>query len=112
LGRYNDIYEPPREIVKHVNQSRLVEMERSRAQGFCCGGGGGRFWMEERVGKRISEMRVEQVIEVGVDVLASACPYCLQMFEDAVKAKEAEESIKVLDIAEIVAMNLVTDTSD
>jgi Fe-S oxidoreductase/nitrate reductase gamma subunit len=112
LGRYNDIYEPPRDIVKHVSQSSPVEMERSRASGFCCGGGGGRFWMEEKVGKRISEMRVEQVMETRADVLASACPYCLQMFEDAVKAKEAEESIKVLDIAEIVAMNLVMDTSN
>jgi Fe-S oxidoreductase len=112
LGRYNDIYEQPRDVVKHVSQSSPVEMERSRASGFCCGGGGGRFWMEEKVGKRISEMRVEQVMETGADVLASACPYCLQMFEDAVKAKEAEETIKVLDIAEIVAMNMVTGSSD
>ena len=68
--------------------------------------------MEEKVGKRISEMRVEQVMETRADVLASACPYCLQMFEDAVKAKEAEETLKVLDIAEIVAMNMVTDSKD
>lgn len=105
LGRHNDIYEQPREIVKHLGKP--LEMERSRAQGFCCGGGGGRFWMEERVGKRISEMRVEQVMEVGADILAAACPYCLQMFEDAIKAKEAEETLKTLDIAELVAMNLV-----
>ncbi len=105
LGRHNDIYEQPREIVKHLGSP--LEMERSRSKGFCCGGGGGRFWMEERVGKRISEMRVEQVMEVGAEVLAAACPYCLQMFEDAIKAKEAEETLKTFDIAELVAKNLV-----
>ncbi|MFC1846282.1 heterodisulfide reductase-related iron-sulfur binding cluster [Chloroflexota bacterium] len=103
LGRHNDIYDAPREVVRSISQTQLIEMERSRQTGFCCGGGGGRFWMEERIGKRISEMRIEQVIESGADVVASACPYCLQMFEDAIKAKEAEESLKALDIAELVA---------
>jgi Fe-S oxidoreductase len=77
-------------------------MERSRRNGFCCGGGGGRFWMEERIGKRISETRVEQIIATGAEVVASACPYCLQMFEDAIKAKEAQDNLKALDISEIV----------
>ena len=106
LGRHNDIYEAPREIVRSISQSSLIEMERSRQNGFCCGGGGGRFWMEERIGKRISEMRIEQVTESGADIIASACPYCLQMFEDAIKASEVEESLKALDIAELIAAAL------
>jgi len=106
LGRHNDIYEQPREIIKTLTNSNPVEMHRSKRTGFCCGGGGGRFWMEERIGKRISEMRVEQVIETSADIVASACPYCLQMFEDAIKAKEAEEKLKALDIAELVAASL------
>ena len=106
LGRHNDIYEPPRQILNNISQSRLLEMERSRNNGFCCGGGGGRYWMEERIGKRISEMRIEHVVETGADVVATACPYCLQMFEDAIKAKEVEESLKALDIAELLAAHL------
>jgi len=106
LGRHNDIYEQPREIIKTLTNSNPVEMHRSKRTGFCCGGGGGRFWMEERIGKRISEMRVEQVMETSADIVASACPYCLQMFEDAIKAKEAEEKLKALDIAELVAASL------
>jgi Fe-S oxidoreductase/nitrate reductase gamma subunit len=106
LGRHNDIYAEPRDILEHVNKSKIVEMERSRQNGFCCGGGGGRFWMEERIGKRISEMRVEQIMSTGAQVVASACPYCLQMFEDAIKAKEAQDSLKALDISEIVEASL------
>ncbi len=106
LGRHNDIYNQPREILHHVAQSKLVEIARARQSGFCCGGGGGRFWMEERIGKRISEMRIEQVMDTNADVVASACPYCLQMFEDAIKAKEAEEKLKAQDIAELVAASL------
>ncbi len=102
LGRYNDIYESPRQIVKTVSGVKPVEMERNRRTGFCCGGGGGRFWMEERIGKRISEERTGEVIKTGAEVVATACPYCLQMFEDAIKAKEAQESLKVLDIAGLV----------
>ncbi len=106
LGRHNDIYEPPRQILNNILQSRLLEMKRSGRNGFCCGGGGGRYWMEERIGQRISEMRIEQVVETGADVVATACPYCLQMFEDAIKAKEVEESLKALDIAELLAAQL------
>ena len=106
LGRHNDIYEPPRQILNNISQSRLLEMKRSGKNGFCCGGGGGRYWMEERIGQRISEMRIEQVVETGADVVATACPYCLQMFEDAIKAKEVEESLKALDIAELLAAQL------
>lgn len=111
LGRHNDIYESPRKVVGHVSKSHVIEMERSRNNGFCCGGGGGRFWMEERIGKRISETRVEQIVECGADVVASACPYCLQMFEDAIKAKEVEESLKAMDIAELLAAALEKEST-
>ena len=106
LGRHNDIYESPRQILTNMSQSKLLEMKRTRRNGFCCGGGGGRYWMEERIGKRISEVRIEEVIETGADIVATACPYCLQMFEDAIKAKEVEESLKVLDIAELLEAQL------
>jgi Fe-S oxidoreductase len=106
LGRHNDVYDQPRHILKSISKSKLLEMERSRARGFCCGGGGGRYWMEEKVGKRISEMRIEQVIETGADIVATACPYCLQMFEDAIKAKAAEESLVSRDIAELLAAQM------
>ncbi len=106
LGRHNDIYNQPRQVLSSISQSKLLEMKRSRRNGFCCGGGGGRYWMEERIGQRISEMRIDQVVETGAGVVATACPYCLQMFEDAIKAKEVEESLKALDIAELLATQL------
>jgi Fe-S oxidoreductase len=81
-------------------------MARSRNGGFCCGAGGGRFWMEEKIGKRISEVRIEQVMETGANVVATACPYCVQMFTDAIKAKGAEETLLAKDIAELVAESL------
>jgi len=106
LGRHNDIYNQPRQVLSSISQSKLLEMKQSRRNGFCCGGGGGRYWMEERIGQRISEMRIDQVVETGADVVATACPYCLQMFEDAIKAKEVEESLKALDIAELLAAQM------
>jgi Fe-S oxidoreductase len=77
-------------------------MAQNRKDGFCCGGGGGRMWLEEKIGKRINEMRMDQVLDTQADVLATACPYCLQMFEDAARVKEVEETLKVKDIAELV----------
>jgi len=106
LGRHNDIYEAPRQLLAGISKDKLLEMKRARRNGFCCGGGGGRYWMEERIGKRISEERLEDVINTKANIVASACPYCLQMFEDAIKAKGVEESLKAQDIAELVAAQL------
>ncbi len=106
LGRYNQIYREPRQILSSMPQNKLVEMARSWDRGFCCGGGGGCFWMEEREGRRLNEMRTEDVISVNASIVATACPYCLQMFEDAIKAKEVEESVKAKDIAELLAESL------
>jgi len=106
LGRHNDIYEAPRQIVNNMPGAQVVEMKRRRERGFCCGGGGGRFWMEERIGKRISQERTEEVLASKANVVATACPYCLQMFEDAIKALEAQEKLKAIDVAELVAQSL------
>lgn len=103
LGRYNDIYEAPREILQRVTGTAPVEMEHRKSKAFCCGGGGGRMWMEEQIGKRMNQMRAEEAIKVNAEVLASACPFCIQMFEDGIKALEAEASLKTMDLAEIIA---------
>ena len=107
LGRYNDVYQPPRDILKSMPAAKLVEMERNRQRSFCCGGGGGHLWLEERSGRRISEMRTEQAIDAKAQTIATACPYCLQMFEDAIKTKGAEESLKVMDVAELLSLALM-----
>jgi len=102
LGRYNEIYQSPRQILKSLPDVKLVEMEKNKKRGFCCGGGGGRLWLEERIGQRISENRIDQVMATKAQTVATACPYCLQMFNDAIKAKQTEETLKVKDIAEII----------
>jgi len=106
LGRYNNIYEPPRQLIKAVPDIRLKEMERNRRRGFCCGGGGGHMWLEEQEGNRINEMRTEQAMDTGAQTVVTACPLCLQMFEDGIKAKAAEEQLKVMDIAELLAAQI------
>ena len=103
LGRYNNIYQPPRQILNNMPDVTPVEMERNRGSSFCCGGGGGRMWLEERIGTRISEIRLEQILETKAQTVATACPFCLQMFDDAIKAQAVEESLKVMDIAELIA---------
>jgi len=106
LGRYNGIYEEPRKILTSIPGLRLREMERSRAKSFCCGGGGGRMWMEEHLGKRINEMRTDQALEQKTDVIATACPYCLTMLSDGVKTRGVEDRVRVLDIAELLEKSL------
>jgi len=103
LGRYNDIYQAPRQILHHVTGKSPLEMEHILSKGFCCGAGGGRMWMEEQIGRRINQMRSEEALRTNAEVLASACPFCIQMFEDAITALEAESSLKAMDLAEIVA---------
>jgi Fe-S oxidoreductase len=107
LGRHNDIYRQPRQILKSLPDTKLIEMEKNKKRAFCCGGGGGRLWLEERIGQRISENRIDQVIATKAQLVATACPYCLQMFEDAIKAKQAQETLKVKDIAELIAESVI-----
>ena len=106
LGRYHDIYEAPRKAFQAVPGTELVEMDRHHRKSFCCGAGGGRMWLEETVGRRINEMRAEAAIETGARTIGTACPYCLTMFEDGVKAKGEEERVQVVDLAELIAKGL------
>ena len=103
LGRYNDVYKPPRQILSSIPGAELVEMAEKKRRSFCCGGGGGRMWLEENIGSRISEIRVEQAVGTAAQTIATACPFCLQMLDDAIKARGYEASLKAMDIAELVA---------
>jgi len=102
LGRYNDIYNEPREILQAAGLHR-VEMGRMGKNSFCCGGGGGHMWMEEDPEKRLNVKRAEQVIETKADLVATACPFCLVMLVDGLKTKGVEEAVGSKDIAEIIA---------
>ncbi|MBC8181476.1 4Fe-4S dicluster domain-containing protein [candidate division KSB1 bacterium] len=106
LGRYNDIYEQPREIMRNISGVSPVEMERNREKNFCCGAGGGRMWFEETQGRRINEMRVEQALKTKANTVGVSCPFCLTMFEDGIKDKGVQESVKAYDLIEMVAMAL------
>lgn len=106
LGRINNIYQPLREIIKAVPGLELKEMKRSRGNSFCCGGGGGRMWMHEKLGRHINQIRAEDISEIGVDLAGTACPYCMTMLEDGVKSLEIEKPPKIFDIIEIVASSI------
>jgi len=102
LGRHNEIYDEPRELLKKVNGLDLVEMEGFRKSSLCCGGGGGRIWMDTPREERFSDIRLKQAREVGARVLATSCPYCITNFEESRLNLEYEDIIEVKDITEIV----------
>ena len=102
LGRYNHIYETPRQLLDGAQTDR-VEMKRKGENGFCCGGGGGGMWVETAPDERINHTRLQDALDVGADTIATACPYCLTMFDDAARSKGLGGEIRVLDIAEILA---------
>jgi Fe-S oxidoreductase len=102
LGRYNGIYDPPRQILINVPNITLSEMKLNREQSFCCGGGGGHMWMQDNRGKRIGDMRFEQAIDTGAQTLITACPFCKQMFDDAARDKAGGTLLQVMDFAELV----------
>jgi Fe-S oxidoreductase len=112
LGRYNDVYDPPREILKAIPGVKLVEMERNRETGMCCGAGGGLMWMEEHSGNRINVARTEQALAVNPSVISSGCPYCLTMISDGTKAKEVEETVQTLDVVEILEKSVIGETKE
>jgi Fe-S oxidoreductase len=102
LGRHNGIYDEPREVLKKVPGLELIEMPDSRENALCCGGGGGRIWMETKKGERLSDLRLEQAIGVGAEVLVTSCPYCIINFKDSRLSLEDSEVIEIKDITEII----------
>ena len=106
LGRYNDEYDAPRSSLTSVPGVELVEMERSKQMGMCCGAGGARMFMEEKIGTRVNQLRVEQAMETKPEAIAVSCPFCLTMVKDGLKEKGIE-GVQTLDIAEIVANAIV-----
>ncbi len=102
LGRHNSIFDEPREVLKKAGLD-FVEMAENRRDSLCCGGGGGRIWMETPKGERFSDLRIDQALEVGAEVLATACPYCITNFEDSRLNREGGEAVEIRDITEIIA---------
>jgi Fe-S oxidoreductase len=109
LGRYNEVYDAPRDILKAIPGVDLKEMERNRDTAMCCGAGGGLMWMEEETGHRINVARTEQALAVNPSVISSGCPYCLTMLSDGTKAKEVEENVDTLDVAELLEKSVFGD---
>jgi len=105
LGRHNDIYDSPRAVLSKTTGKAPTEMERNRDQSFCCGAGGGRMWMEEHLGTRINLARVDEALTKNPDTVCVTCPYCMTMFDDGLKDKNADKVV-VKDIAEVVAEGL------
>jgi Fe-S oxidoreductase len=102
LGRHNGIYDEPREVLRKVPGLELIEMPESRVDSLCCGGGGGRIWMETKKGERFSDFRLEQAIGVGAEVLVTSCPYCIANFEDSRSTIGVADNIVIKDITEIL----------
>ncbi|MBT8215493.1 MAG: (Fe-S)-binding protein [Acidimicrobiia bacterium] len=101
LGRHNDVFAAPRAVLESV--AELVEMPRNGTQGFCCGAGGGRFWMEEQTGKKVNIERTEEAVATGADEIAVACPFCYVMIDDGVKEIGADDRVEVKEISVILA---------
>ena len=116
LGRHNKVYTPPREIIEAVPGTRAEEMHRCKSRGFCCGAGGARMWMEERIGKRINTERIDEALTLNPDTISTACPYCLVMLGDAVAAKkssgEAADTLEVVDVAQLLARSMASASPD
>src|SRR3984885_8569273 len=110
LGRHNKVFTPPRQILEAVPGVQAEEMPRCKNRGFCCGAGGARMWMEERIGKRINTERIDEALALSPDTISTACPYCLVMLGDAVSAKkasgEAKDTLEVIDVAQLLARSV------
>lgn len=106
LGRHTGVYDAPREVLKALPGVEFVEMERVREQSMCCGGGGGGLWTEKLKGERLSDLRIEEALATGATVLATACPYCITMFEDSARTLNVDDKIAVKDVAELLLESL------
>jgi len=108
LGRHNRVFDQPRSVLDAIPGVEQVEMRRCREKSFCCGAGGARMWMEETIGKRINMERTDEALTTGADVVTTACPYCMIMLDDAVRANNKEEEVRVLDLSQLVEESLST----
>jgi Fe-S oxidoreductase len=106
LGRHNRVFDEPRTVIDAIPGATNVEMKRCREKGFCCGAGGARMWLEENIGKRINMERTEEALGTGADVVSTACPYCMIMLDDAVRAHQKEDDVRVLDLSQLVEESL------
>ena len=106
LGRHNRVYDPPRNVISSVPGVQSVEMHRCRERGFCCGAGGARMWLEERIGKRVNLERTDEALATGADVVSTACPFCLIMLDDAVKERQRDDEVAVMDISQILERSM------
>ncbi|MBC7693385.1 MAG: (Fe-S)-binding protein [Methylotenera sp.] len=102
LGRWNNVYDQPRDVIKSLPAVRLVEMKSNHDQSMCCGAGGGRMWMEETIGKRVNVARTEQALATKAGIIAASCPFCMTMMSDGVKTKDMQDKVRVMDIAELM----------
>jgi Fe-S oxidoreductase len=106
LGRHNRVFDEPRDVLDSISGVEQIEMKRCREKSFCCGAGGARFWMEEDIGERVNLHRTDEALSTGADVVSTACPYCLIMLDDAVKARQREDDVKVLDISQVMEASM------
>jgi Fe-S oxidoreductase len=104
-GRYNDIFDEPRNLIESIKGARLYEMTQCKKQGMCCGAGGGRMWMEEKADQRVNIYRTEQALEKNTDVIATSCPFCRSMIGSGINEKGLTERVKVMDVVELVSAN-------
>ena len=102
LGRHNEVFEQPRELIQAIPGAELIEFEQNKGLSLCCGGGGGRLWMETKPEQRFSDKKVIEAAEKGADILATACPYCISLFEDSRKGTGKEEQLEIKDITELL----------
>lgn len=109
LGRYSGIYESPRDVLRSIPSLQLQEMQRTKKDSLCCGAGGGWMWMDEKIGKRINIRRLEDALKTNPEWIATACPFCVSMFDDAIKNTNRENELKIWDIAELAALSLFGD---
>lgn len=107
LGRHNGIFDPPRRILDAIPGLERLEMLRSREQGFCCGAGGGRMWLEEKIGTRVNLNRVDEALTLAPELIASACPFCMTMLDNGVKDRGKEEEVMTRDVAEVLAFSVL-----
>jgi Fe-S oxidoreductase len=106
LGRHNRVFDEPRHVLDAIKGAKQVEMRRCKERGFCCGAGGARMWLEENIGKRVNMERTEEALGTGADVVSTACPYCMIMLDDAVRAHNRQDDVRVLDLSQLVEESL------